>query len=93
MSQVQSGNTIRLTAQFHDWDGNPIDPSIIKIKFYDRQFNLLEEHSLGSTNREDVGEYYYDYVSESLDIIIYEWYSEIDGLPSLKRDRLTVVQI
>jgi hypothetical protein len=90
---IQMGNTVRLTAQFSDWDGNPVDPALIKVKFYDTRFKLLEEHSVGAANKLDVGSYYFDYVPQVPDTIYYEWYAEIDGLPSLKRESLTVRKI
>lgn len=95
MSQqyYQLGNTVRLIAQFKDWDGNPVDPVLIKVVFYDTQFKKISEHSIGPANRLDTGSYYFDYVPDTVGTFFYEWYAEIDGLPSLKRASLTVRRI
>lgn len=82
----QSGNTVRLTCEFYDFDNEIKDPNIIKIKLYDNKFNVTDE--ILNIQRVDTGRYYYDYITD-VDSAnkkhYYEWYAEIDGVPSLKR--------
>jgi hypothetical protein len=91
MSQYyQLGNTVRLIAQFSDWDGNPVDPALIKIKFYDVYFKKIDEQSVGVGSKIDVGSYYFDYVPDTTGTFIYEWYGEIEGNPSLQRETISI---
>lgn len=87
MKTYQSGNTVRLSCIFRGFNDEDIDPTLIKVKFYDYKHNLLEEISIGQENKDIDGSYFYDYViPDGHKKIIYEWYGEIDGLPSIKRD-------
>ena len=83
MNTYQYGNTIRLECIFRDFEGVKVDPSIIKIIIYDNRNQKIFE---GTGIKRSVGEYYYDYTTESKqDKITYEWYGEIDGKPSVRR--------
>lgn len=84
----QSGNTIRLTCEFFDFDGLKKDPQIIKVKIYDYKYNVISE--ITNVERIDIGKYYLDYIAEGENKKhYYEWYAEIDGTPSLKRSSFT----
>jgi len=50
---------------------------------------------LGEGNMIEIGEYAYNYKTSSTEEerIIYEWYGEINGLPSLKRSTFRTVFI
>ncbi|MDW7673791.1 MAG: hypothetical protein SCK28_04555 [Bacillota bacterium] len=85
----QGGNAIRLTAQFKDWDGENVEPDLVKVIIYDRNYKKLQEHSIGQANRLDTGLFYFDLVINE-GLYVYEWYSEIDGLPSLKRNLISI---
>ncbi len=58
-----TGNTVRLTITFADWDGGAVDPTGITLKFFD-----AEHRQLGTTvpltvaNKTVTGTYIYDYV-------------------------------
>lgn len=85
-SIFQNGNTVRLSCSFYDFDGTLKDPNIVKIKFYGNNMNLINEFT--NVQRVDIGKFYYDYIIENTNKNIrhyYEWYAEIDGVPSLKR--------
>lgn len=79
--------------KFYDWENQLADPTIVKLIIYDRNYAKLNEISIPPSSRLDVGSYYYDYVLEQTGIFVYEWYAELDGKPSLQRNRFTVVQV
>lgn len=87
---VQRGNTVRLLATFKDWDGVPIDPDIVKVIIYNRQWQQVLDFELGPGNRVETGQYFYDHVPEQAGTFYVEWHGRIDGQPSLHRDTLTV---
>ena len=95
MTQYQVGNTVRLTAEFRDFDDILTDPTLVKIKFMDGRYTQTLEVTLNSSNRISVGKYKYDYVIplDSDSTIYYEWYAEINGKPSLKRSRLNTTML
>lgn len=86
----QQGNTIRITATFKDWNGTAVDPSNVKFIVYDANFIKKDEWTIGPSNRIDTGTYSYDYIPAQIGTFFIEWYCEIDGLPSLKREKLEV---
>lgn len=86
-----TGNTVRLYASFFGNDGLPKDPTLIKIRFYDYRYNLLEEFLL-SDNKIGVGEYFFDYRTPSEEMkVIYEWYGDIAGNPAIERSGFRTV--
>lgn len=90
-----AGNTIRLKCIFEDFDGIRVNPSTVKIIFYDNKYQKLQESLLNSEYRIGIGEYVYNYIasSDSEQRIVYEWYGEINGLPSLRRSSFRTVFI
>ena len=90
-----AGNTIRLKCIFEDFDGNRVNPSNVKIILYDNKYQKLQESFLSSGYRVGTGEYVYNYItsSDSEQRIVYEWFGEINGLPSLKRSTFRTVFI
>lgn len=88
----QTGNTIRFKCQFTDFEGEKVDPNLVKIIFYDYKYNQMENFMLGDGNKISEGEYYFDYIlpSRNNQQIYYEWYAEIGGKPALKRDTFMV---
>ena len=85
----QAGNTIRLECTFHDFDGQLIDPPLISVRIYDLKYKLLSTTSIGNLNRTSKGQYFYDYVSPVQGgVVWYEWYAEVGGFPSLRREQL-----
>jgi hypothetical protein len=79
----QAGNTVRLECIFYDFNNQLIDPNNIKLKIYNNKYELINEFNV---NKKDLGKYYYDYTTLSEpDYFYYEWYGEIDSLPSIKR--------
>lgn len=81
-----TGNTVRLTGTFKDINGNPKDPTLIKIIFYNHRYEKTDEISIGESSRLGVGEYFYDYKTPNQEQrIYYEWYGEIEGNPAIQR--------
>lgn len=93
MSHYQEGNTIKLTATFKDFDENPVDPDLVRLIIYDSSMNQLDQYPIAQGNRIDTGSFYYNFVPRIDGIIFYEWYAEIDGLPSLKRKHLQIKKV
>lgn len=96
MNTYQAGNTVRLNCQFTDFSNQPVDPSSIKVRIYTQQYNLISDNMVSSNNRDDVGVYFYDYTipqEYANQKIVYEWYGEIGGFPSLQRGSFKVVFI
>jgi hypothetical protein len=91
----QTGNTIRLTCIFRDFDGVLRNPNLVKVKIYDQTYKVIQEESLGLANNTADGEYFYDYTIplDARGKMYYEWYGEISGNPSLKRDSFKVTFI
>lgn len=87
----QSGNTIRLECTFYDFDEKLIDPALISLRLYDAKYVLISTYSVGIGNRLSKGRYHYDYVAPMTNATMwYEWYAEIDGLPSLEREQFKI---
>lgn len=86
INTYQYGNTVRFECDFHDFNGMPIDPQMIKIIVYNYKYEILLTQSIGLNNRKDIGRYFHDYTTDMKEQkLFYEWYGEIDGKPSLKR--------
>jgi membrane-bound inhibitor of C-type lysozyme len=91
----QAGNTVRLQCIFEDFDGNKINPSNVKITFYDTKYNQLQQSILSTGNRIATGTYVYNFQTSKTEErrYVYEWYGEINGLPSLKRSSFRTIFI
>lgn len=92
--EVTAGNTITLSCMFKNPDGVISNPDIVKIRFYNYKYDLLDEFILGESNRRLSGEYYFYYTTpnESKNFC-YEWYSEYAGKPILTRDLFKTIKI
>jgi hypothetical protein len=92
----QSGNTVRIEAEFKNFTGAYIDPTVVKFIIYDQTYVKMSETALTVGNRQETGKWFYDFTlpvmsSGSKKGILYcEWYGEIDGKPSIKRETLEV---
>lgn len=82
-----TGSTVRLECTFKDFDGNPFDPTIVKINIYNYKHELKKEFILGDGNKTGLGHYVFDYqTSDKEERIIYEWYGEKEGNKVIDRD-------
>lgn len=85
----QYGNTVRLECSFFDFNGDKVDPALVKVIIYDQKYNQLTSTTLGSANKLAVGDYFYDYTTDLKEQkLYYEWYGEVNGKPSLKRNSI-----
>lgn len=86
INTYQYGNTVRFEVKFYNFNGEPIDPNVIRVIIYNSKYQQLSSDSVGMNNRVNIGEYFYDYTTDKKEQkLYYEWYGEIDGKPSLKR--------
>lgn len=87
---VLAGNTVRVANVFYDFNGEMVDPTLIKFRIYSEKYELEQEIDLGEGNRVRTGVYYYDYVTSEEPGVqkIVEFYGEIDGHPSFIRERI-----
>jgi hypothetical protein len=93
MNTYQQGNGVRLTAEFRDWDGALKDPQLVKVIVYDANFVKLGEWPMTAANHTGIGKYQFDYVPVQFGIFYYEWYGELDGFPSLRREKMEVRRV
>ncbi|ADL07752.1 hypothetical protein [Thermosediminibacter oceani] len=56
------GDTIRLYVEFRNFENEKIDPSNINLQILDEQGQEIENITIDSSNKLDVGKYFYDYV-------------------------------
>lgn len=94
VNTYQYGNTVRFDGSFFDFDGIQVDPDIVKLIVYNSKYEILHESIMGVDNKRNIGEYFYDYVTENKkQTIYYEWYGEINGKPSIKRGQFVTTFI
>ena len=84
------GNTIRLSAEFKDWDDSLTDPSGVTVKIYDYYDNLLHEATTPAIENPDVGKYYYDYEVEATLPHYFIYSGEIAGADATQKMYITV---
>lgn len=89
MRDYFSGDTVKLECEFKDYDGLEMHPDLVKLKIYDRKYNLIEEiTNLPYDSENGVYFHYYTLPDGSSNTIIYEWYAEEGGMPTLIRQRM-----
>jgi len=82
------GNTVRLKAEFRDYDGKPVDPQNVKVIVYNQnKIPIFTEDAV----RESEGVYYYDYTItfDEGSPIAFEFNGSLDGHPVLGRQTLS----
>jgi hypothetical protein len=85
------GDTVRLKVHFKDFDNKPVDPSSVLLTIYDTNKNQIEQISIGDTNREDVGVFFYDYTpAVELTGFFYEFSGRQNNKPILARDEVKI---
>jgi hypothetical protein len=85
-----SGSTVRAVNVFYNFEGNPMDPDLVKVRIYDRKYKMEQEFILSDGNKLQTGVYFFDYVTptEPSQTKIIEFYGEISGNPSIERDTI-----
>lgn len=85
---IYRGDTVRLVANFMDFNGNAVSPENIELTIYDLEEEEIESINLDDSNRKDVGVYFYDYVADQ--DVIFEFFGEVEGNPTVIRNSLQV---
>lgn len=84
MKTYPTGTTVRLKCAFFDFNNEKVDPQLVRVLIYNYKYEVIEQ--LNAT-KESVGEYFLDYITTNKSqTFYYEWYGEINGQPSIKRD-------
>lgn len=88
LESYPAGTTVRLRCNFYDFDNiTKVDPSLLKVLIYNYKQEIVERLT---PTKEETGKYYLDYITPNkAQTVYYEWYGEINGLPSIKRDGFT----
>jgi hypothetical protein len=87
----QQGNTVRLLANFYNWDGEPADPEELKLIIYDDKYNTIS--TVTETTKLDIGQYYCDYTFATAGNFIYEWLAVLGGKPTLRRRKILIDRV
>ena len=77
---IEIGETIRLRAQFYDWDNNLYDPTNVRISIWDNKKVVKIENVEASPQSK--GNYYYDYIISSDEVIdvVEQWTYVFEGI-------------
>lgn len=70
------GSTVRITANFRDWDGTLVDPSTMTLRIYDKNRRQIGSSiSITASHKVVTGSYKYEYtIPEGVTSeVIYEW--------------------
>lgn len=88
IKSILTGNTVRLEAEFTNLEGQPIDPSFVRVVIYDKQYREILNTQLGEGNKTGVGKYFFNFTTPiNPSSYIYEFNGEMDGFPILDRAR------
>lgn len=87
---MYQGDTIRLKVHFKNFSGQSIDPSDIKLTIYKSDKTKIEEIEVDDSNKENVGVYFYDFVSIGLSEFVYEFSGLYNNKPILARDKVQI---
>jgi hypothetical protein len=83
------GNTIKLKANFVDFDNVEVDPLDLVFKVYDKQEKTIYLYKLTEANKIKTGEYEVLYtLPNNQDEIIYEFSGELDGVQIVGRSNI-----
>ena len=97
---LQKGNTLRLMAQFTNWEGDSAAPDSVTVRVYDRNWGLQIEQVLTNANKrtdaQDViilGAYFFEYIPLMAGKFYFEFAGALQGTAALKRDSFDIVKI
>ena len=71
-------DTVRLKAEFRDFDGNLVSPDDVSLVIYDINYEIIEE--IENITPVETGKYEYDYVLED-GATFFKFEGELDGNP------------
>lgn len=81
-------DTVRLVAQFRDFNGNAINPDNVKLTIYNKQQEIIETITEGITDNTQ-GNFHYNYVATNSDFI-FEFSGFFNSKPVLSRQLVQV---
>ncbi|MFB4473317.1 hypothetical protein ACDI16_10250 [Oceanobacillus caeni] len=88
---IYAGDTVRLKVNFKTYDGKAIDPDNVTLTIYDTTEEQIEQITLDGTNREDVGVFFYDYVTPTdKKEVIFEFKGVHNNNPIITRGTLPI---
>lgn len=88
---IYSGDTVRLKVNFRTFNGQAINPDNVTLTIYDNEHNQIEQYELDDTHQEDVGVYFYDYITpDDENEIIFEFKGTYNNYPIIVRDTLEI---
>lgn len=88
---IYSGDTVRLKVNFKTFTGEAINPDNVTLTIYDIERNQIEQYELDDTYRQDVGVYFFDYITpDDEQEIIYEFKGVYNNYPIIVRDSLKI---
>ena len=82
------GDTIKLQAEFHSWDGEPASPNNVILKIYNMRKQQVGEDITPSLVQ--TGKYEYDFTIPRLpgDMFYYEFSGVLEGTPIVSRKQI-----
>ncbi len=90
MNFMYVGNTVMLTAEFKDEQGNYYAPTNRLVKIFNNRLGVIEE---GEPEIEDVGKYYYYYTLTEDDYMFEFSGIDAEGYPVAKPGRLQTTKL
>lgn len=88
---IYSDDTVRLKVNFKTFTGQAINPDNVTLIIYDTERNQIEQYELDDTHQEDVGVYFYDYITpDDEQEIIFEFKGTYNNYPIIVRDSLKI---
>ena len=90
---VKTGDTVRLSVEFKDFNDSYADPTNITLKIYDKTKNQIGNNiSITDSHKTGIGKYQYDYTipTNANDYLVYEVSGILNDKTILGRSAVTV---
>lgn len=86
-----AGDTIKLVAEFQDFDSAYVDPDRILLSIYDVAGNRMESKIVGTEYKISVGVYEIPYtLPRNMERIVYEFSGIINDYPTIVRELIKI---
>jgi len=82
------GDTVRLKVHFKTFSGESVDPTDITLTIFSEDKTQIEQISITDTNKENVGVYFYDYIPDDIQELIFEFRGLFGDKPILSRGNI-----
>ena len=86
---IETGNTVRFTVKFTDFDGQPVDPDVSLFKVFNRRREELSSNPMVKAENQ-IGVYFYYYTPEEDGEYTVEMYGLVDNKPAVLRKKVKV---